>query len=138
MGIREAVNQKPWMGWVVAGALLVVAAIAVWRSTHASSTEYSVERATQEIVIKDRETGEEWKIPRGRMEVMLMERVDLDPNVGLPNPKTGKLTGFPKSDWEATVERIKADQTNFAEAYGGHVPSGGGSKAPARAVKAPK
>ena len=133
MGIRQFINQKPQAGWAVAGVLLLVAIFFVWRSMSGSSSGYSLERATQEITIKDRETGEEWKIPRGRMEAMLMERAELDPNVGLPNPKTGKLTGFPKSDWESTVERIKTDQRVFAEAYGGRIPSS--AAAPRKSAK---
>src|ERR1041385_8009715 len=110
MGIRETLKSKPWVGWAVAGALFLVAAALAYRSLWGGGETYSVNRLTQDVTIRDRETGEEWTMKRGQMEQVLRDRGGtVDPNVGLPNPKTGKLTGFPKSEWEATVDRIKAE-----------------------------
>jgi hypothetical protein len=123
MSIRETLQNRPWLGWTFAGAMLLVAIFLLFRPAGAGNP-YAFDRLTQDITIKDRETGEEWTIKRGRMEQILWDRGGkLDSNVGLPNPKTGTLTGFPKSDWETTVERIKQDRQAAIDAYGGHVPS---------------
>jgi len=123
MNIREALQTRPWLGWTLAGALLLVAIFLLLRPPGAGNP-YTFDRLTQDITIRDRESGEEWTIKRGRMEQILWDRGGkLDSNVGLPNPKTGTLTGFPKSDWEATIERIKQDRQAAIDAYGGHVPT---------------
>jgi hypothetical protein len=106
--------------------LLLVAAFLAYRSAWGGGNPYSLDRLSEDVVIKDRETGEEWVIKRGRMEAMLRDRgSNLDPNVGLPNPNTGKMTGFPKSEWESTIDRLKADHDATVAEYGGRVPSGG-------------
>jgi hypothetical protein len=118
MGLRELVKSKPWVGWAVAGVLLLVA-ILVYVRPGGNRAAYTLEQLDQDVVIRDRDTGEEWTIKRGRLEAILWERAGtLDPSVGLPNPKTGTLTGFPKSDWEETVERIDRDRREAARAYG--------------------
>ena len=129
MSIRNRLRQSPALGWGVAGVLLVVAVYLAYRSFGSGANPYSFDSRTEDIVIRDRETGEEWTMKRGRMEAMLWERGKIDPTVGIPNPKTGKPTGFPKSDWESTIERIQRDQAAFAEAYGGRVPTTGGGGA---------
>jgi hypothetical protein len=49
------------------------------------------------------------------MEQILWDRpAPLDPSQGIPNPKTGRLTGFPKSDWENTIDRITAERKEIA------------------------
>jgi hypothetical protein len=119
MGMREFLKSKPSLGWGLAGALVLVGAWVWYRSLNAGSNITSVDRMAQEITIKDRETGEEWTIARGRMELYLWERkLPIDPNEGLPNPKTGKLTGFPKSEWESTVDRITSERELTAETGG--------------------
>jgi len=129
MSIRDTIKAKPWIGWTVAGALLVVAAILAYRS-FLNVRPDSLERLSQDVTIRDRETGEEWPMKRAEMELILRRRSgNLDPNVGLPNPKTGKMTGFPKSEWESTVERLKAEHDAAIAAYGGHIPSGSAAKA---------
>lgn len=116
MGIRETLRSKPWAGWSVAAVLLLVMGWVWYRGLYGNSNPTSLERTTQEITIRDRETGEEWTMPRGRMELYLWERpLPIDPNQGLPNPKTGKLTGFPKSEWESTVDRIATERNITAE-----------------------
>jgi hypothetical protein len=136
MSIRTLMRDRPMLGWILAGFLLVAAAFFALRALRGPADPYSFQRLTEDVTIKDRETGEEWKIKRGRMEQMLWDRGDkLDTNVGLPNPRTGTLTGFPKSDWEATVERINRDRVETAQAYGGHIPTS--SAAPAKKPAAP-
>ena len=119
MGVREFLKSKPWMGWGLAGVLLLVCALVWYRSLNAGANEYSVDRMTQTVTIRDRETGEEWTLPRGRMEQYLWDRpLPIDPSQGLPNPKTGKLTGFPKSEWESTVDRIVKEREVTAQNSG--------------------
>ena len=123
MNIRDALREKPWLGWSLSGVLLV---LAVWLALRPAGggNPYTFDRLTQNVVIKDRETGEEWTLRRGQMEQILWDRGSkIDSNVGLPNPKTGTLTGFPKSEWETTVERIKTDRAEAIKEYGGRVPS---------------
>lgn len=133
MEIRELVRSKPWIGWAVAGVLAVIAVVVLVRGGGGTSA-YTLEDQTQDVVIRDRETGEEWTIKRGRLEAMLWERAGkLDPNVGLPNPKTGTLTGFPKSDWEETVERVNRDRDEAARAYGRRGQPGAPASAPTKA-----
>lgn len=111
MGLREILKSKPWAGWAVAGGLMLVCALVWYRSLNSGSNDYSIDRMTQDVTIRDRETGEEWVMPRGRMEQYLWDRpLPIDPNEGLPNPKTGKKTGFPKSEWESTVDRITKER----------------------------
>lgn len=128
MSIRDTMKAKPWIGWTIAGILLVVAAVLAYRSLFTERPD-SLERLSQNVTIRDRETGEEWTMKRAEMELILRRRSgNLDPNVGLPNPKTGKLTGFPKTEWETTVERLKTEHDAAVAAYGGHIPSGGAAK----------
>jgi hypothetical protein len=123
MGIRDFLRSKPWLGWVLAAVLLFVCGWVWYRSLLGGSNLTSVDRMAQEITIKDRETGEEWTIARGRMELYLWERqMPIDPNQGLPNPKTGKLTGFPKSEWESTVDRITRERELTAATGGRKAP----------------
>jgi hypothetical protein len=118
MGIRETLKSKPWAGWSLAGVLFIVMIWVWYRGLYGNSNPTSLERTTQEITIRDRETGEEWTMARGRMEQMLYERpMPIDPNQGLPNPKTGKLTGFPKSEWESTVDRISQERDLVAQKH---------------------
>jgi len=113
--IRQYLNKHPAAGWGVAAVLLLLVGWSVLRMRSANDNPYSLNRTTEMVVIKCRETGDEWTMPRGRMEQMLWDRpAPIDPSQGLPNPKTGKLTGFPKSDWEQTVERISAEREDMA------------------------
>jgi hypothetical protein len=130
MSIRTVLREKAYLGWSLAGLLFILAAVLAFRAFRGTPSAYTFDRLTENVVIKDRETGEEWTMPRGRMEAILWDRgARLDPSVGLPNPTTGTPTGFPKSEWEATVERIKSDREAAAQAYGGHVPTSGATAA---------
>lgn len=76
---------------------------------------YSFEQLTSDVTLVCRETGEEFKMPRGRMEQMLWDRpANLDASVGLTNPKTGRPTLFPKNEWLATIDRINAERAAVA------------------------
>ena len=117
--IREFLNRHPAAGWGVAAVMMIIVAWSLYRMRHPDDNPYSLDRTTEMVTIKDRETGDEWQMPRGRMEQMLWDRpAPLDSTVGLQNPKTGKFTGFPKSDWEATIDRISAERQEIAAKRG--------------------
>ena len=110
--LREELNKRPWLGWIVAGVLLVVA-VAVYLSRTGNDDPYSPERMTEMVTIKFTDTGEEMEIPRGRLDLQLRQTGGkLDPTKGLINPKTGQPTGFPfsKSEWEDMCARINASR----------------------------
>lgn len=113
MGIRDFLNQRPWIGWSLAGLLFL---IVVWRFATQSGPQagpYSPERMTEMVHIRFTDTGTEMDIPRGRLDKMMRERgTVLDPSIGLPNPETGKNTGFPisKDDWDGMINRINKER----------------------------
>jgi hypothetical protein len=128
--LRQFINDRPALGWAVAGALLLVVALSLYRMRRVGDNPYSLDRTTEMVTIRCRETGEEWQMPRGRMEQALWDRpAPLDPSQGLPNPTTGRLTGFPKSDWENTIDRISAERQEIAAKRSR---GGAGTPAPAR------
>jgi hypothetical protein len=115
--LRQFVNSKPWLGWTLAAALLVLSIVLYYRLS-GKNDPYSVERMSEMVTIKCVETGDEWTMNRGMMEKTLRERgTVLSPSEGLPNPKTGRLTGFPfnKSEWEATIARINQEKQDVLE-----------------------
>ncbi|MBX3356803.1 MAG: hypothetical protein KF745_00085 [Phycisphaeraceae bacterium] len=107
---REFLKKNAWAGWVLAMVFLV-ASVILYRKLSGANDPYSVERLSETVTLKDSQTGEEWTMPRGVMETQLRERgLSLDAKEGLPNPKTGTLTGFPKnSEWEETVTRLNRE-----------------------------
>jgi hypothetical protein len=113
--LRKLLADRPVMGWLVAGLLLALLGLSLLRLRRIDDNPYSLDRTTEMVTIRCRETGEEWTMPRGRMEQMLWDRpAPLDPSQGLPHPTTGRLTGFPKSDWETTIDRIGAERQEIA------------------------
>ncbi len=119
-GIREMLQKSPWLGWAVAGVLLVTAVVLLMRGGGGSSP-YSQERMTEMVTIKFTDTGEEVEMPRGRFEMMLRDRRGLvDPSAGIINPSTNQPTGFlfKKSEWEETVKRINEEKKRAAAERG--------------------
>jgi len=110
--IRKFINSKPWLGWGIAVLFLGVCLFLVYRM-NTSRDPYSLERMSEVVTIKCFETGEEWTMNRGMMEKSLRNRgSNLNPGDGIPNPKTGRLTGFPinKTEWESTIARINKEK----------------------------
>lgn len=106
--MRSFLKERPMLGWVVAGALMLVAAFMLYRQF----TGGQVQELSQQVTIRDSETGDTWELTRGAMEKELyMRPLPIDPNEGLLNPKTGKRTGFPVGDWKETVTRINEERT---------------------------
>ena len=126
INIREQIDKKPWLGWLVAGVLLVIAVfIYVRRSSNADP--YSPERMTDMVTIKFTDTGDEIEMPRGRLDKELRGRPDFDPSKGVINPKTGAATGFPfdKKEWETWLGRIKQEKDEAKAAAPANSPERG-------------
>jgi hypothetical protein len=113
MGLREKLNEKPMLGWVVAGLALVVAGYVIFRSTTSGDPD-SVERRSQQVTIRCMETNEEWTMNRGEFErLLLLKQGLIDPNAGIPSKfAEGRPTGVlvNKADWLEAVERINAQK----------------------------
>lgn len=111
MGLREAMREKSWLGWTVAGVFAVAAIVMLVRSLTTTEPD-SIERRSQTVTIRCTETGQEWTMNRGRFERLLMTQDgQIDPQKGIPSEfAEGRLTGFlvDKDEWEETVERINA------------------------------
>lgn len=113
MGLRESLNQKPWISWAIALVAIGAAGYMYVRSAGGGKGSYGLDRMTEMVTIKYADTGDEEQIPRGRLEKMLRTQGDkLDPTKGLINPKSGQPTGFifDKSDWEETIARINREK----------------------------
>jgi len=117
VGIREMMKSKPWIGWIISGVFLMLAAVFYVRGG-GNSVPDSIERRSETVTIRCTETGEEWQMNRGQFERLLMTQHGLiDPTKGIPSEfAEGRLTGVlvDKDDWEETVNRINA----MKKAYG--------------------
>jgi len=112
MALADNDNLRKWLGIAIVASLLITAvALLVIRSNRIGKPE----QLADEVVIKDSVSGEEWRMARGRLlnsaRAMSAEGT-LKPDVGLPNPKTGKRTGFPldRREWEAIVQQMNAER----------------------------
>lgn len=132
--IRDHMQQKPWIGWAVAGVLFAAAIYLYMSRSSASNVEYGQEYMTQMVTVKFADTGDEMELPRGRFEKMLRDSAGgtLDAAKGLINPKTNQPTGFlfSKSDWDQTISRINQQRKELGTADN----AGGGGIAPAPSV----
>jgi len=107
-------------------ALATIAfAIAGWlivRTVVSGAPRDSVEYLSEDITIRCDETGEEWTMNRGRLERDLYTRSGvLDPSIGIPNPTTGKTTGFPvdrELEWDRVIARINAEKASLVQSRG--------------------
>ena len=110
--LREMMKEKPWIGWAVAGMLLVVALyLGFFRG--GNNDDFSGQKMQEMVTIRfsDTDTTEEW--PWGRVMKELSGRPGkLDPTVGINNPSTGKATGFifNKAEWDRIVGQINKDK----------------------------
>jgi hypothetical protein len=113
MGLRESINSKPWLGWVMAGVFAVAGVVMYMRLNSGSSEPFSADRSTEMMTIKFTDTGDEVQMPRGRVQIQLIDLVGRglikDASQGIQNPKTGAYTGIPfdKRDWESLVNIAK-------------------------------
>ncbi len=123
---RDFLNKKPWMGWILAGVLLLLSAIMLITGGGRSRDFYDPDRMKEIVTIRFEDTGEEMEIPRGRLlRELVAEPGQLDPTKGFVNPKTGKPTGYlyNKSEWDEMIARINQDKedakANRAGAFSG-------------------
>lgn len=123
--IRKKMEEKPWIGWVLAGVLLAAAVYLYISRSSTRSIEYGPDFMTQMVTVKYADTGEEVEMPRGRFEVMLrsVNQGQLDPTKGIINPATNQPTGFlfDKDEWRESVDRINRERAANA-ANGGAAP----------------
>lgn len=116
--IKQLFGERTALRIALAICLIVLAFLAIRRFA-GPKNPYGFDRLTENVTLVCRETGEEFTMPRGRMEQQLWSRpAPIDPNVGLVNPNTGRPTLFPKSEWESTIDRINADRKAVADASG--------------------
>ena len=120
--IREAINERPWLGWAVAGVCLLGAALLLATRLFGDGPPDSIERRTQTVTIRCTETGEDWQLNRGEFERLLLTMPgQIDPTKGIPRPSDGKLTGvlIDKSEWDETVKRINEQKALYGGRRGG-------------------
>lgn len=108
MSIRETLEEKPWIGWLVAGVLLLVGLYFV---VSGFRSQNPTEALAQSIVLRYEDTGDEQTVNRGQFESLLVQlanRGELRVDEGMTNPKTGKKTGFPvdRAYWNRIVPQI--------------------------------
>lgn len=119
MGIRESINERPWLGWAIAGILLVLGVLGFFWRMGPGGDAYDPQRMTQVVTIKYTDTGDTEEIPRGRLiKRMLDENKGVfDPKKGLQNPKTKEYTGFlyNKSEWEALIKQLNEDREDASK-----------------------
>lgn len=144
--LRQFIREKPWAGWIVALIAIATASVIIFRQNQ-SQGRFDVQNMQEYITIKYMDTGDEERIPRGRVDKMLREQGGaLDASKGLVNPKTGQPTGFPidKDDWEAWIKRINDDRARLGgdkakpvPTQPGRVPRPGDAPTPPVAPTAP-
>ncbi len=113
--------KKSTIGLGLAIALFLLAAYLILRNMgigggDAELVSGSTRALATPVEIKDKETGETWTLYQAQIESIVRQRPSpIDVNQGLPNPKTGKLTGFPTRGWEATIKKIEESRQAPAE-----------------------
>ena len=123
MGIRETIQEKPWIGWVTLAALFLVAGYLVIRPFMAQDQTAVL---SENITLRYEDTGDEQQINRGQFESLLIQlsaRGELKLDEGMTNPATGKKTGYPvdREYWEQIVSSILAARAQY-EAERGKAP----------------
>lgn len=115
MGLRDTINEKPWVGWAVAGVLLLVSLYFVFMRGGGGDT-FSSDNMMRMVTIKFTDTGKTEQMPYGRLVKQLSDQArnaggKVDPSKGLINPETNQPTGILIDDglWKATLERIQLD-----------------------------
>lgn len=126
MGIRETIQEKPWIGWGALAALFVVAGYLLVRQFMAQDQAAIL---SQDVTLRYEDTGTEQQVNRGQFESLLMQlsaRGELRIDEGMTNPQTGKKTGFPidREYWERVVPSILEARRQYNEKRSS-VPTGG-------------
>lgn len=115
MGIRETMQEKPWIGWILLGVLFVAAAYLVVRPFLAQDQAAIL---SEDITLRYEDTGTEQQVNRGQFESLLIQlsaRGELKLDEGMTNPATGKKTGYPvdRAYWEQIVSSILAARAQY-------------------------
>jgi len=108
LGIRETLDEKPWIGWAVVG---VLALVGVWFIARNFVAPDPANVLAQDIVLRYEDTGDEQTVNRGQFQTLLIQlanKGELKVDEGMTNPKTGKKTGFPvdRAYWNKIVPQI--------------------------------
>ena len=108
MGIRETIQEKPWIGWVALAVMLSIAGYLVARQFLAQDQAAVL---AQDVTLRYEDTGTEQQVNRGQFESLLMQlsaRGELRLDEGMTNPATGKKTGYPvdRQYWEQIVTAV--------------------------------
>lgn len=116
MGLREVINQKPWLGWTLVGVFLGVGLTYLALGWGGGKDPYNPERLKEMVTVKFTDDGSTMQMPRGRIEKMIAERPELSESEGITNPKTGKPTGFlfDEDEWKEMITRLKAEKGGSA------------------------
>ncbi len=116
MGLRQVLNEKPWVGRSVV-AVAVAGAIYFAFRAGTNNAPDSLERRSEMVTIRDTLTGDEWTMNRGEFERLLLSQQGvIDPTGGIPSQfSEGKPVGVlvNKSEWEETVHRINAMKRHY-------------------------
>ncbi len=127
--VRALIKQKPWIGWAVAGVLLVVAVYLAFFRSAGGGDDFSPEKMQSMVTIRFSDTDTTEELPWGRVMKELSGRPGkLDGTVGINNPATGKPTGFifNQAEWDRIVGQINKDKEDA-----GKSPVAGKAKPPA-------
>ena len=118
MGVRDVIQEKPWIGWAVAGVFIAVSLVFFTRNQSSGRAD-SLERRSESVTIRCSETGNEWELNRGQFERLLLTTNGLiDPDAGIPSRfAEGRPTGVlvDKDDWEETVARVNAMKKQYQD-----------------------
>ncbi|MDX2114485.1 MAG: hypothetical protein SFZ24_02530 [Planctomycetota bacterium] len=125
MSLRETLEEKPWIGWAVAGVLALVGLVLIARAVIRPAP---AEQLASEILIRFQDTGDTQRMNRGMFEKQMLSQsaiAPLDPAVGINNPKTNKPTGFPEDAeyWQRLVADINAARAAANQRRGTDRPS---------------
>lgn len=109
MGLRQTLNEKPWIARTIV-IILVAGAIFIAFRAGTNTAPDSLERRSEMVTIRDTLTGDEWTMNRGQFERLLLTQDGLiDPDGGVPSHfSDGKPVGVlvDKDDWLEAVERL--------------------------------
>jgi len=113
---------------LVLAVLIGATGLVVWLNRDAGDP-YSTARLSQDVRVRCAQTGREWTITRGLMEMELRAIPGrLDPGEGLASPYAdGARVAFPvdRADWAETIARINLEKAELSGASTGTAGSGG-------------
>lgn len=116
---RGVLRHRPALGVVVLAVLVGATGLVLWLNRDAGDP-YSTARLSQDVRVRCAQTGHEWTITRGLMEMELRAIPgQLDPDQGLASPYAdGARVAFPvdRADWAETIARINREKAQLSRA----------------------